>query len=116
MTGRSKQAKLPGPSDRYRGLRTHCFLAFVGPGDRESRGVVDIIAIRKDHGRTYPGRKRGDTFQVILIQSKGRHATRDRKATILSPASTFLSDTTQAGTTRTDGAGGAEVDRKAGLT
>jgi hypothetical protein len=49
------------------------FVSFVGPGGRESRGVVDLIAIRKDH-KTYQGLKRGDRFQIILIQVKGGYA------------------------------------------
>src|SRR5262249_10776117 len=49
------------------------FVSFTGPGGRESRGVVDLIAIRKDH-KTYEGLKRGDRFQIILIQVKGGYA------------------------------------------
>ncbi len=51
-------------------------LTFPGPKGGESRGVVDMIAIRKDHGRPYPGTKRGDTFQIILIQVKGGQAAK----------------------------------------
>ena len=35
-----------------------------------------MIAIRKDHGKPYCGTKRGDCFQIILIQVKGGHAAR----------------------------------------
>jgi hypothetical protein len=49
------------------------FVSFTGPGGRESRGVVDLIAIRKDH-KTFEGLKRGDRFQIILIQVKGGYA------------------------------------------
>jgi hypothetical protein len=51
-------------------------LTFPGPKGGEARGVVDMIAIRKDHGRPYPGTKRGDTLQIILIQVKGGHAAK----------------------------------------
>jgi hypothetical protein len=47
-----------------------------GPEGGESRGVVDMIAIRKDHGRPYPGTKRGDSFQIVLIQIKGGQAAK----------------------------------------
>jgi hypothetical protein len=49
-------------------------LTFTGPHGGESRGVVDMIAIRKDHGKPYPGTNRGDTFQIILIQIKAGQA------------------------------------------
>jgi hypothetical protein len=52
------------------------FLSFSGPDGGESRGVVDLIAIRKHHGVPYAGTKRGDTFQIILIQVKGGYAAR----------------------------------------
>jgi hypothetical protein len=51
-------------------------LTFAGPNRGESTGVVDMIAIRKDHGKPYPGTKRGDGFQIILIQVKGGSAAR----------------------------------------
>ncbi|MGH9957547.1 MAG: hypothetical protein ACREBC_10535 [Pyrinomonadaceae bacterium] len=48
------------------------FVSFRGLGKGEWRGVVDVIAIRKD--TTQPsGRilKRGDLFDIVLIQIKG---------------------------------------------
>jgi hypothetical protein len=51
-------------------------LTFSGPEGGESRGVVDLIAIRKDHGKPPNGLKRGDTFQIILIQVKGGYASK----------------------------------------
>jgi hypothetical protein len=51
-------------------------LAFTGKGGRESKGVVDLIAIRKDHGRPVKGMKRGDALQIILIQVKGGNAAK----------------------------------------
>jgi len=49
-------------------------LVFSGPKRSEARGVVDLIAIRKDHGPPRRGTKRGDDFQIILIQVKGGYA------------------------------------------
>jgi hypothetical protein len=51
-------------------------LSFTGPDGRESRGVVDLIAIRKDHGEPIRGTKRGDALQIILIQVKGGNAAK----------------------------------------
>jgi hypothetical protein len=51
-------------------------LTFAGPKGGESRGVVDMIAIRKDHRKPHPGTNRGDTFQIILIQTKGGTSAR----------------------------------------
>jgi hypothetical protein len=48
------------------------FVSFRGQGKGEWRGVVDIIAIRKDTSQPEnPKLKRGDLFEVILIQVKG---------------------------------------------
>ena len=44
---------------------------FAGPGGRESRGIVDVLAVRKDHSTPIDGLKRGDLFEIILIQVKG---------------------------------------------
>jgi hypothetical protein len=52
------------------------FLTFAGPGGRESRGVVDLIAVRKDHSTPRNGLKRGDALQIILIQVKGGSAAK----------------------------------------
>lgn len=47
-------------------------VTFLGKGGGESVGVVDLIAIRKDHRSPGPGiMKRGDALQIILIQVKG---------------------------------------------
>lgn len=51
-------------------------LTFAGPDGGESRGVVDMIAIRKDHSTPRNRLKRGDTFQIILIQVKGGYAAK----------------------------------------
>lgn len=49
-------------------------VSFYGAAGGESVGVVDLVAIRKDHGKPLPGTKRGDNFQIILIQVKGGSA------------------------------------------
>ena len=51
-------------------------LTFAGPDGGESRVVVDLIAIRKDHSAPPSGAKRGDLFQILLIQVKGGYAAR----------------------------------------
>ena len=49
-------------------------VTFCGISGAESVGVVDLMAIRKDHGKPLPDTKRGDAFQIILIQVKGGQA------------------------------------------
>jgi hypothetical protein len=49
---------------------------FGGATRAESRGIVDLIAIRKDHGQNGPIFKRGDLFEIVLIQTKGGSAPR----------------------------------------
>jgi hypothetical protein len=51
-------------------------VTFYGRGGSESVGVVDLLAIRKDHGEPVPGIRRGDALQIILIQVKGGSAAR----------------------------------------
>ena len=47
---------------------------FVGSANSESRGVVDLVAIRKDHHCQNSPIKIGDLFEVVLIQVKGGRA------------------------------------------
>jgi hypothetical protein len=49
-------------------------VTFTGPHKGESVGIVDMLAIRKDHRSGKNGLKRGDRFQIILIQVKGGSA------------------------------------------
>jgi hypothetical protein len=67
---RIRQAVARAPYPRWH------LLSFCGPEGGESRGVVDLIAIRKDHSTPANGTKRGDAFQLILIQVKGGYAAR----------------------------------------
>jgi len=46
-------------------------ITFCGKSGGESRGVVDVLAVRKDHRKPSPGTKRGDALQMMLIQVKG---------------------------------------------
>jgi len=47
------------------------FVVFLGPKGGESRGIVDIVAIRKNHKPPKPGLKRGNLLDMVLIQTKG---------------------------------------------
>ena len=50
-------------------------VSFCGPKGGESRGIVNVIAIRKDHKRIVETPlKRGDLFDIVLIQIKGGNA------------------------------------------
>lgn len=49
---------------------------FGGKTGAESAGIVDLLAIRKDHREGKAGLKRGDAFEMILIQVKGGAALR----------------------------------------
>ena len=45
-----------------------------GKAKAESRGIVDLLAVRKDHRTERRGIKRGDLFEFVLIQTKGGSA------------------------------------------
>jgi hypothetical protein len=47
---------------------------FGGKTKAESAGIVDLIAIRKNHRTATSGLKRGDLFEIVLIQTKGGSA------------------------------------------
>jgi len=49
---------------------------FAGPTGAESRGIVDLMAIRKDHSDHPEPLKKGDLFEIVLIQVKGGNARR----------------------------------------
>lgn len=51
-------------------------VTFCGKAGGESVGVVDLLAVRKDHGKPLAMAKRGDALQLILIQVKGGTAAR----------------------------------------
>ncbi|HEX5243149.1 MAG TPA: hypothetical protein VFW23_07765 [Tepidisphaeraceae bacterium] len=55
--------------------RTHWQLVtFCGKAGGESIGVVDLLAVRKDHANPGPSMRRGDALQMLLIQVKGGSA------------------------------------------
>jgi hypothetical protein len=59
------------------------FISFRGAGKGESRGVVDVIAIRRDMADpNHAVLKRGDLFDVILVQVKGGGARAPTSADI----------------------------------
>ena len=60
---------------RRKGARWN-LVDFGGMTKSESRGIVDLIAIRKDHHQDRPGLKRGDLFEIVVIQTKGGVAQR----------------------------------------
>src|SRR5918996_4477980 len=64
---RGKRLLKPGvkPARRWQ------LVGFPGPAGRESAGIVDLISIRKDHATANGDFKRGDLFEIILIQIKG---------------------------------------------
>jgi hypothetical protein len=48
------------------------FVSFRGKGQGEWRGIVDVLALRKDTSQPrQPLLKRGDLFDIILVQIKG---------------------------------------------
>jgi hypothetical protein len=49
---------------------------FGGKTKSEARGIVDLMAIRKDHRKDISGFKGGDLFEIVLIQTKGGAAPR----------------------------------------
>lgn len=46
---------------------------FLGVGKQEPSGIIDLLAIRKDHSKTCSLPK-GDGFEIILVQVKGGSA------------------------------------------
>lgn len=53
------------------------FVSFRGTHGGESRGIVDVLAIRKDFRKPPTSYlKRGDLFEIVLVQLKGGKARR----------------------------------------
>lgn len=50
------------------------FVGFAGPNGSESRGIVDLLAIRRDHITTDDTFRIGDLFDIVLVQIKGGEA------------------------------------------
>jgi hypothetical protein len=49
-------------------------VAFSGPRAAESRGVIDLLAVRKNHRPTPAPLRRGDLLELVIIQVKGGSA------------------------------------------
>lgn len=47
------------------------FVGFAGPNGSESRGIVDLMAIRRDHLTTDDTFRIGDLFEIVFVQIKG---------------------------------------------
>ncbi len=60
---------------RTKGRTTWQIVSFCGPNGCESAGIVDLIAVRKDHRPPKPGFKRGDLLEIVIIQVKGGNAS-----------------------------------------
>lgn len=57
-----------------KGSKKWQLVSFEGAKGGESRGIVDFIAIRRDHKSSEKPLKIGDLFEIILIQAKGGSA------------------------------------------
>ena len=69
-------------SAKVKPTRRWQLVGFPGPGGRESAGIVDLLAIRKNHQKPKAPFKRGDLFEIVLIQIKGGGAKRPDKSEI----------------------------------
>jgi hypothetical protein len=49
-------------------------VSFNGKSGQESKGIVDMIAIRKNHSASVVSKHRGDLFEIVLLQVKGGSA------------------------------------------
>jgi hypothetical protein len=49
-------------------------VSFNGKRGQESYGIVDMIAVRKNHKLSETNQHRGDLFEIVLIQVKGGSA------------------------------------------
>jgi hypothetical protein len=52
------------------------FIEFSGEHGAEARGIVDLVAVRKDHSTPQGDLKRGDALDMVFIQVKGGSAAR----------------------------------------
>ena len=54
-------------------------VSFEGAKGNESAGIIDIIAIRRDYSNKTNEIKKGDLFEIVLIQVKGGTAQMPKK-------------------------------------
>jgi hypothetical protein len=66
-------------SKEVKPIRRWQLVGFPGHGGRESAGIVDLLAIRKNHKLAKGPFKKGDLFEIIVIQIKGGSAKRPTK-------------------------------------
>lgn len=57
-----------------KGRKKWQIVSFEGARGSESRGIVDFIAIRRNHNTMELPLKKGDLFEIILFQVKGGSA------------------------------------------
>ena len=71
---RGTQLAKPGvkPARRWQ------LVGFPGPAGRESAGIVDLMAIRKDHSTRNGDFERGDLFEIILPNQRRRRTLAQR--------------------------------------
>jgi hypothetical protein len=67
-------------SSKIKPTRRWQMVGFPGRGGGEPAGIVDLLAIRKNHSKLKAPFKRGDLLEIILIQIKGGGAKRPTKA------------------------------------
>jgi hypothetical protein len=68
-------------SQRTMPVRRWQLVGFPGPAGQEAAGIVDLLAIRKNHKKVSAPLKRGDLFEIIVIQIKGTSGKRLNKPT-----------------------------------
>ena len=61
-------------SHSIKGKNKWQYVSFEGPNGGESKGIVDFIAIRRNHNPKELSFPMGDLFEIILIQVKGGNA------------------------------------------
>jgi hypothetical protein len=66
-------------SKKVRPVQRWQLVGFPGPAGQESAGIVDLLAIRKNHKLATGSLKKGDLFEIIIIQVKGTSSSRARK-------------------------------------
>lgn len=65
---------------RVKARRRWQLVAFNGPHGGESRGILDLMVMRKDHREHGQDPfKRGDLFEIVLVQVKGGTAARPNR-------------------------------------
>jgi hypothetical protein len=75
MTRWSIQFATGGKRRGTKAVKPWQLVGFPGPNGGESRGIVDLLAIRRDHSsRAHDVFRPGDLFEIIVVQIKGGRA------------------------------------------